>query len=229
MNSYTPQREAQFIGSLDRVPTTPMITFLHLTWKVSSHLCQPASNIGASPPAHHCRGFEEVQTGSGRASSGSPNAATEPPHWLQVNSLFFGALAFVTPLRFHLPLQFFFLLLKLRSSAARCLLECGVPATQGGPAWPSGVAPEACLAAPIADACSGAAAAERYYSNAIGWIRRAVPFADGASAIGRTLPASWRLGNGGCLAGCYAVHGWMQVRLCLPTCPPARLPACLCS
>jgi hypothetical protein len=128
-----------------------------------------------------------------------------------MNGLFFGALAFVTPLRFHLPLQFFFLLLKLRSSAARCLLECGVPAAQGWQAWPSGAAPAACMAAPIGDACTGAAAAERYYSTAIGWIRRAVPFAGWTAIHGRVLPMSWRHGGGGCLARCIAVHGWLQV------------------
>jgi hypothetical protein len=35
MNGYMPHREAQFVGSLDRVPTGPMQIFVHLTWKVS--------------------------------------------------------------------------------------------------------------------------------------------------------------------------------------------------
>ena len=35
MNGYMPHREAQFVGSLDRVPSAPMQIFVHLTWKVS--------------------------------------------------------------------------------------------------------------------------------------------------------------------------------------------------
>jgi hypothetical protein len=142
-------------------------------------------------------------------------------------ALMFSSLGFIIPMRAHLPFQLTFLLLKLRSSAQRCVAECagggmmcpgGLGSGGVGTGACSSVGQQACAAVAAAagansttlwsaaDAAGGCPArALQYYQIGVAWVRKAVPPV-------QLLPDSWRWGAGGCLPSCFAVHSWLQVR-----------------
>lgn len=144
---------------------------------------------------------------------------------VQVNALFFGALTFVTPLRFALPIQLTSLLATLVFSAQRCRLECGAPASSL--VWPLSAAawPQSCpatdgygaAAAAAAEAAAGLSclapadpqAAERYYGAAASWFSRALPLTFDWNAWSGS--SDWQPGKA-CLPLCFSVHAWLQVR-----------------
>ncbi|KAI3425693.1 hypothetical protein D9Q98_007670 [Chlorella vulgaris] len=141
----------------------------------------------------------------------------------KVNALFFGALTFVTPLRFALPIQLTSLLATLVFSAQRCRLECGAPASSL--VWPLSAAawPQSCpatdgygaAAAAAAEAAAGLSclapadpqAAERYYGAAASWFSRALPLTFDWNAWSGS--SDWQPGKA-CLPLCFSVHAWLQ-------------------
>lgn len=146
----------------------------------------------------------------------------DPPPYthpcVQVNSLLFGAVAFITPVRYFLPVQFAMLLLNLYATMHRCAVECGVapPPAHAVAAWVGecggdvlpGAASAACPAA-VADT-EGASA---YYKAVVTWIRRLLPLSGSLRMRARALLPLWSRRPGSCCLGsCWAVHGWLQVR-----------------
>ncbi|KAI3427379.1 hypothetical protein D9Q98_010295 [Chlorella vulgaris] len=150
----------------------------------------------------------------------TPFAIYEHLSWRPSSHLVAG-LGWVTPLKAYLPFQLPFLIANLVAASQRCMAECGATAASAAAAAAGGCSAVASASVAAAAAAStagdvclassggggggggGPMAARSYYSWLVGWIRRGVPLA-------RHLPQGWRLGAGGCLSSCYAVHGWLQ-------------------
>ena len=216
MNTRLPWREAKYIGSYNAVPHTPWQTYLHLYWKVGRRLVACGSGVLGSGVfgEHHATSDAPPPSAHQPANLLSPQPPpAAPPPAAQANLLFFGAVTFVTPMRFTIPLQVVSLAVTLVFTAQRCRLECGLPSDTL--AWPLTAAswPETCataaaaagnLAGGTAGMCMAAARpglAERYYSTAASWIAGLLP----VPAAARHLRA-----RASCLALCISVHGWLQ-------------------